>query len=75
MNKIIGILISAVMASTTFYEIFFKFAPYVGAAIPPGEWHQLLTLAAYIGIAWFGGIAIPVSIFIIGLMITFWLCV
>ena len=72
MKRFIGVVISIILAALTFDGFFFHLAPWVTVMVPAGEYHQLASLAVYIAIAYFGGLTIPFSILVIGLLSTWY---
>jgi len=56
-----------VVGLVIFYLIFFLLAPFVCDSIPAGVYKQLLSITAYIVLGWFGGVAIPLVIILIGI--------
>ena len=57
------------LAIGLFYGIFFKLTPYIASTIPSGDWHNFLSIVVYCIIGYFGGIALPISIAIIGVLV------
>ncbi len=68
-NSIIKIFgIALIMISILlFWLVFFKLAPWISSTIPAGSWHSFLTILVYVGIAWIGGIGLPLIIMITGI--------
>lgn len=58
-----------VLAIAIFYGLFFCLAPFVANAIPAGDWQHFFQIIVYILIGWFGGVALPLSLLIWGIVI------
>ena len=56
-----------IVSGILFYLIFYKFAPWLGAMVPAGEWHQLIVVGVYVIVGYFGGIGLPVALFFFGI--------
>ena len=65
--RLFGIILM-VAAVGIFYSLFFMLAPYAASCVPDSSWHKLITLAIYVAIGWFGGIILPLVMFIGGLI-------
>lgn len=57
---------AACVAAGVFYLAFFLVAPFVSGLIPDSDWKGLLDLIVYVGIAWLGGIGVPLTILFLG---------
>lgn len=55
------------LAVGIFWGCFFKLTPWLVGLIPPcGGWEKLIGVGMYVLVGWFGGIAIPLVLFLIG---------
>ena len=68
LSKYLGLGLMGI-ACIIFYFCFFVIAPYVASTIPQGEWHNFLGVLVYVGIAYLGGIGLPIGLFIFGIVI------
>lgn len=64
--KAIGLFFCG-LAVFVFWGLFFKVAPIIANAIPPSDWKPLLNILAYGIVGYFGGIAIPIALLIVGI--------
>ena len=70
MTKLVKILVGLIfmaLAVGLFYNIFFIFTPWLVEGIPQEGYGIVFTKVIYVLVGYFGGIGIPISIFILGL--------
>ena len=60
-------LIPICLSGVTFWAIFFKLAPWIASMVPAGDWSKLLRVLIYVIVGYFGGIGIPIALFILGI--------
>ena len=68
--KIIGLFLMA-LGLALFYGVFFKLAPYVASLLPQSDWIPILRVLVYVAVIYVGGITIPLTILILGIVAFF----
>jgi hypothetical protein len=62
-------LLSIAVAIFIFWLLVFVLGDYISSLIPNNEWHKLISFMIKIVICYSGGIAIPLGIILLGIMI------
>lgn len=64
--RIFGLILMCLSVGI-FIGLFFHLAPWVASTIPACAWKKFLDLVIYVLIGWFGGLLLPIGLFIVGL--------
>lgn len=67
MTRIFRSLIMFFIGALIFYLMFFMLAPFIAKLVPVSNYKPLIDFLVYVIVGWFGGVAIPVALFMFGI--------